>query len=115
MNIDELTLGQIREIQKIALGTEPCRPPSRVLPFGPGDKVLIRTVTMAQIGEVQSVDATFIVLKEGGWLADSGRFSECLATGKLNEFERAPSWIVVAIGAIVDVFPWLHDVPKETV
>ena len=84
------------------------------LPFGVGDKVLIRTVTMIQIGRLAGAGPDFFVLSEGGWLADSKRWPQMLLDGHINEFERSPSWVVVGRGAIVDVYPWIHALPATT-
>jgi hypothetical protein len=84
------------------------------LPFGVGDAVLIRTVTMYQVGRVAHIGRDTITLVEASWLADVGRFSVALATGQLNEVEKVPSWIVVGRGAIVDIFPWSHPLPTAT-
>ena len=84
------------------------------LPFREGDAIMIRTVTMIQIGVVKAIGTDFITLDDGGWAADTGRFAECLKSGTLSEFERAPSWFLVGRGAIVDVFPWSHPTPKAT-
>lgn len=84
------------------------------LPFKPGDAVLIRTVTMILLGVVDVIALDHIVLVDGGWVAETGRFGETLVNGTLNEFERAPSWILVGRGAIVDVYPWAHAIPKAS-
>lgn len=84
------------------------------LPFTVGDAILIRTVTMIQLGIVRAIGSDFFTLEDGGWVADTGRFSTMLETGLLNEFERAPSWFLVGRGAVVDVFPWPHAIPKAT-
>lgn len=112
INIDELTVGQLKEISK--MGCAPTAYPKdhyAGLPFQAGDKVLIRTVTMIQIGRLGTATADFFILNEGGWCADTTRFSSCLETGQVNEFERSPSWVVVARGAIVDVYPWKGELP----
>ena len=117
MNIDELTVKQLREIQALMPGLGapmPERKESTPLPFKPGDAVLIRTVTMIQVGRVKAIGRDFFVLEDGGWIADTGRFSTMLETGAVNEFERAPSWMLVGRGAIVDVWPWAHAIPKAT-
>lgn len=117
MNIDDLTVGQVREL-RAQWGNQALGGVRKVggaeLPFGPGDKVLIRTVTMIQLGVVKAIGRDFIVMEDGGWVADTARFSETLAKGTLNEFERVPSWFLVGRGAIVDVYPWTHSIPKET-
>ncbi len=111
MNIDEITVGQAKELAKMfaqsTSGTED-------FPFSIGSVVLIRTVTMIQIGTIVAVSPNFILLDNGGWVADTGRFGECLANGTVNEFERAPAKFAVSRGAIVDVFPWPHVVPAES-
>jgi hypothetical protein len=90
--------------------------PKTGFPFTVGDKILIRTVTMYQLGRVVGVGADTITLAEASWVADVGRLGEALAKGSsvLLEVEKAPSWICVGRGAIVDVFPWSHDLPTDT-
>ena len=111
MNIGELTVDQLREI----MGLLRCdKPAEEVLPFTVGDAILIRTVTMIQLGRVKAIGRDFITLEDGGWVADTARFSDTLASGALNEFERAPSWFLVGRGAIVDVYPWTHPIPKDS-
>jgi hypothetical protein len=114
IDIESLTIKQIREISKIA-GT-PCATKARTpLPFKIGDVILIRTVTMIDLGRVVAIGSDFLTLTDGGWIADTGRFGEMLATGKLNEFERCNEpWFLVGRGAICDVFPWRHEIPKQT-
>jgi hypothetical protein len=87
---------------------------SKGLPFKAGDAILIRTVTMIQVGRVVEIGHDYFTLDDGGWVADTGRFSEMLATGKMNEFERVPTWFVVGRGAVVDIYPWAHELPKAT-
>jgi len=82
--------------------------------FEVGSNILIRTVTMYQVGRIRSVDADWIVLDDASWIADMGRFSTALESGELAEVERCPSWIAVARGSIVDVVPWTHDLPKKS-
>jgi hypothetical protein len=111
IDIDSLTIGEAKRL-RAALGgdTEPRVP----LPFKVGDAILVRSVTMIDLGRVVSIGRDFIVLEDGGWVADTGRFSTMLATGALGEFEKAPSWMLVGRGAICDVFPWPHALPKDT-
>jgi hypothetical protein len=115
IDIDSLTVGQLKEIAALTGGASP-RPKAATtpLPFKIGDGVLIRTVTHYALGKVGAIGRDFITLSEGGWLADTGRLGECLSKGTVNEFERAPSWIMIGRGAICDVFPWAHEIPKST-
>jgi hypothetical protein len=84
--------------------------------FAKGQNYLIRTVTMIDLGTVVDVVEGFVVLEGGGWVADTGRFSTCLAAGGsvFLEYEKAPGKIYVSLSAIVDVFPWSHELPAET-
>jgi hypothetical protein len=84
------------------------------LPFKEGDAILIRTVTMIDVGRVRTIGPDYIVLDDAGWVADTGRFSEMLDKGTVSEFEKAPSWLLVGRGAICDAFPWDHALPKAT-
>ena len=108
---DENLRGQIRarELQESMLAER-----ATPLPFKAGDAILIRTVTMIHVGRVKAIGRDFFVLEDGGWVADTGRFSEMFEKGTMSEFERAPSWFLVGRGAVVDAFPWAHPLPKAT-
>ena len=77
-----------------------------------GSTVLIRTVTMIQVGRVVSMDERFVELADASWVADTGRFSAALTTGSLSEVEPFPAGCLVGVGAIVDVAPWPHPLPR---
>jgi len=111
INIDELTVKQLLEIKRMCGGADK---PQVLLPFKVGDKIVIRTVTMIDLGVVRAIGRDFFVLEDGGWVADTGRFGEMLATGTIEEFERAPDWFVVGRGAVCDIFPWKHEIPKAS-
>ena len=80
-----------------------------------GKAYLIRTVTMIQVGRVRDIGPDFFVLEEAGWVALTKRFSVTLETGALDEFEKAPSWILVGRGSVVDIYPWAHPLPTKTI
>ena len=113
IDIDSLTFKEVRELAKAA-GCCPPKTEKVPLPFGIGDAILIRTVTMIQLGRVRAIGRDFFVLEDAGWVADTGRFSVMLETGALGEFERCPSWVLVGRGAVVDAFPWPHKLPEKT-
>lgn len=83
-------------------------------PFGKGDAILIRTVTMYQVGRVEHIGVDSITLSDASWVADIGRLSEALKNGTFNEVEKCPAWACIGRGAIVDVFPWEHALPEST-
>jgi hypothetical protein len=77
-----------------------------------GKAVFIRTVTHHYTGRLAGEEAGFLHLEEAAWIADDGRFADALAFGKLDEVEPYPSDCYVALGAIVDICEWSHDLPR---
>jgi hypothetical protein len=94
-------------------------PKQELVPFSIGEKILIRTVTHYQIGEVVAVkdvgSTTFVFLKNASWVADMKRFADTLKDGFPSdaEIEPAPGIVGVNVGAIVDFFEWNHDLPTK--
>jgi len=109
MNIDDLTIGEAREISRI-LHTNGAQAVSGTS-LQIGGKYLIRTVTYHLIGKVVAITATDVVLEEASWLADSGRFGECLSSGKVNENEPIPGRHIVFRGSMIDAAEWKHETP----
>ena len=113
LDIESLTLGQIRAIQALALGVPSiAAPPPVTYPYHVGDNVFIRTVTYHYTGKIAAITPGEIVLSDAAWIADSGRFHVALATGTLSEVEPYPAGVVISRGAIVDVSPWAHPLPR---
>lgn len=77
-----------------------------------GKKFLIRTVTYHLTGKVKKVIGSILELEDAAWIADSGRFSDALKTGKLNEVEPCGT-AFVNVNSITDFFPWVHKLPLE--
>ena len=107
MRIEDLTIGQAREIVREFSGGAS---PSHSLRVG--DAVLIRTVTMAYTGRIVAITDSDIVLEDAAWIASTGRYSVALATGDLDEVEPYPAGVVVARGGLIDVAPWAHSLPR---
>jgi hypothetical protein len=84
-------------------------------PYTIGDAVIVRTVTMYYTGRIVRVYPGELVLSCAAWIADTGRWSTALATGKLNEVEPYPGdgLCIVSRAAIVDVSPWSHPLPRD--
>lgn len=78
-----------------------------------GEAVFVRTVTHHYTGRLVAVDETFMQLDAAAWIADDGRFADALADGALNEVEPYPGSCLVAVSAVLDVSPWLHELPRE--
>jgi len=77
-----------------------------------GKKFFIRTVTYHLVGEVTKRIGQYLQLKDASWIGDSGRFSNAIKEGTLDEVE--PVGIAfVNLNSITDFFPWKHKLPKE--
>lgn len=77
-----------------------------------GKKLFIRTVTYHMLGKVKNRMGAFVELEDASWIADSGRFSDAIKDGTLDEVEPVGSaWI--NLSSVVDFFPWRHDLPTE--
>jgi len=82
-------------------------------PVKVGEKVLIRCVTHYYTGKVEIVTDEEIILSNAAWIADMGRFSEALKNGTLSEVEPYPDGLIsINRGAVVDVAPWNHELPR---
>ena len=63
-------------------------------------------------GKVVKRMGSFIQLEDAAWIADSGRFSQAILNGELDEVEPVGTmW--VNLSSIVDFFPWKHKLPTE--
>ena len=99
-NVNDLTIGQVKEIQQLISGNKEV---NQDCPFEIGEMYLIRTVTFTLTGKIKSKTNQFIVLEQADWIADTGRFSESLENqDKFNEVEPFKNDAIVAKGAIVD-------------
>ena len=78
-----------------------------------GKKLFIRTVTYHLVGEVVKVIGNMFELKNASWVADSGRFTQAINDGVLNEVEpvKVPVW--VNVNSVTDMFLWGHKLPKD--
>ena len=79
-----------------------------------GEKVFIRTVTHHYTGRLVAADERWLRLADAAWIADDGRFAECLANGTPSEVEPFPDECLIGVGAVLDVSLWAHDLPRET-
>jgi len=83
-----------------------------------GKNVFVRTITHyytgVLAGQIDGQHMTWLELTDAAWIADTGRFSDALATGSLEEVEPYPDDLPVYLssGAIVDICEWPHDLPR---
>lgn len=81
--------------------------------FEVGKSYLIRTVTLYYTGRIASMTDADLVLEDAAWVADTGRFGECLLTGKLAQVEPFPDSVIVNRDVIVDATGWVHELPRK--
>ena len=83
------------------------------IPFKVGSAYFFRTVTYHITGRVKAIVGKFLVLEEAAWIADSGRFSEAINKGTLNEVEPVGVDMYLNVDSITDAFPWSSKLPRE--
>lgn len=114
---EDLTLGQIKEIAKIAraLGVAPSLSEDPYVEFL-GEAIFVRTVTHHYTGKLVAVCPQDLVLEDVAWIADDGRFHSALETGKLAEVEPFPDGKrILNRGALLDTGLWPHPLPRAAV
>lgn len=103
MNIDDLTLGQIKELQTLLPFNHkgiPC-PPYQSWKIG--EIYLIRTVTMIDTGKLVAFNEHELVLEDAAWIADTGRFADAIKKAEFNEVEPFPDGeVIIGRGSIID-------------
>lgn len=98
MDIENLTLKQIREISALVSGKA-----SDTSAWSLGKVYLIRTVTMIDTGRLVGVTDHELILEDAAWIADTGRFSQALEKAEFNEVEPFPSGrVIIGRGSIID-------------
>jgi hypothetical protein len=111
MDIEKLTLGELREIARIA--GSPCRDNT---PLPVGKNVIVRCVTHYHTGRLARVTGGFLILEDAAWIADAGRWATTLERGaeSLKEVEPFPAGeVFVALSGVIDVAEWQHELPRE--
>lgn len=79
-----------------------------------GKEYCIRTVTMIQVGTLEQVGDKEIVLRDAAWVADTGRWTDFLAVGKVNEVEPFPDGaVIIGRGSIIDACIWKHGLLRS--
>lgn len=109
MEINDLTLGQINQIQKMFNlekgNTE----------YPIGKNVIIRTVTMIYTGKLKEVTESDFILTECSWIPETARYSSFVSNGDVNECEPYPDDLLVYVnrGAFVDFCELRAPLPRN--
>lgn len=99
MNIDDITIGQAREIMR-SLSNNATQSDN---PYRIGANYFIRTVTHHHTGRLVEVTSQELVLEDACWIADDGRLTQALATCTFNEVELFPKGrVIVGRASIID-------------
>ena len=87
---------------------------NRISPFEVGRKYFIRTVTYHCVLEISAIIGGFLFYEKEkmSWVAYSGRFTQAIDEGKLDEVEPVKVSGGVSLDAIVDYFEWIHPLPR---
>jgi hypothetical protein len=111
MDINDLTLGQIKQLRGLLGAAEvPTGHPYEV-----GKNYFIRTVTYHLTGKLVDVGAQELVLDSAAWIADDGRFAEAMRTGNFSEVEPFPEGrLVVGRGSVIDAYVIPFALPRAT-
>jgi hypothetical protein len=110
MTIENLTLKEIRELQSMFNQSN-----EKPHPFKVGQAYFIRTVTMIIVGKLEKVFDNELLLSDASWIADTGRFSDCLKKGEsvINEIEPFHDEVIIGRNSIIDATIWSHNLPKN--
>ena len=104
MNLNDLTLGDVKELRAMFGGG--CGPrQSKRLPMPLGKTVFIRTVTHHYCGIVAECVEEEVALSDAAWIADDGRFADAMRTGAFNDVEPYPDGLRVVINR-ASVIDW---------
>ena len=103
MNINDLTIGQAKELAAM-FGTQGAvSPTTDASAWEIGKNYLIRTVTMIDTGRLVAVTNQELVLEDAAWIADTGRFSDAVKKASFSEVEPFPDGrVIIGRGAVID-------------
>ena len=105
MDIQDLTLKQIREVAALCGGSTINGGGSTVdnSAWEIGKNYLIRTVTMIDTGRLVAVTQYELVLEDAAWVADTGRFAQAVENAEFGEVEPFPAGrVIVGRVSIID-------------
>lgn len=77
-----------------------------------GKSFFFRTVTYHLVGKVEKIIGQTIELSAASWVADSGRFTQAINDGVLNEVEPVGQ-AFLNFSTVTDFFPWKHMLPTK--
>lgn len=113
MNIDNLTFGQLKEINDMFSNSKTPTTEGIVNIWQIGKQYLIRTVTMIDTGKLIAIGDKELVLEDAAWIPDTGRFSDSLLSINFNEVEPFPNGkVIIGRGSIIDALE-INNLPRD--
>jgi hypothetical protein len=107
MNINDLTYGELKKIASMFNSDE------KQSPVELGEAYLFRTVTHIEVGRVKAIRGDFVMLEDASWIADTGRYHDCLVSGVFSEVEPYPITTTINMGSLINFAPWPHVLPRK--
>lgn len=77
-----------------------------------GKNYFFRTITYHMVGKAEEIKGNFVKLSTASWIADSGRFTQCIKDGQVSESEPVGE-AYINLDTVTDFFPWAHTLPTE--
>jgi len=110
MNINDLTLGQIKEIQSLGFAQN-----EKINDELLNKKVVIRTVTMIYTGLLVEVTKEEFILTQCSWIPETDRYMSFIAEGKVKECEPFPDELRVHVnrGALMERCELKSSLPRS--
>ena len=110
LDINDLTIRQLREIQQMAPALSAHNYASLI-----GKNVIVRTVTMIYTGRLEGVTASDLVLNDCSWIPETDRYMQFVENGSVRECEPYPSDLLVYInrGALLDMCELRKELPRS--
>lgn len=114
MNINDLTIGQLRELTPLINGhvTQ-----SKSHGFEVGKAYFIRSVTHHYLGRVIEIYNLCIVMEACVWVADDGRFHKLMGGEWDSSSEREPygkeKKVQIFFGGMLDATEWSLEIPTS--
>ncbi|MHC4463688.1 MAG: hypothetical protein ACYS30_19990 [Planctomycetota bacterium] len=106
MNIDELTIGEAKEI--VSLINQPIEKPH---PWIIGQAYHIETVTKYWTGRLVAVYPDELIFEDAAWVASTGRYADFFSAGP-DEVEPVPGPVGIGRGAIASWQEWTIALPR---
>jgi hypothetical protein len=110
VDIENLTVKQIREIQHLFLSNQ-----KEENIYNIGSNYMVQTVTNYFIGKLEKVTNNEIILSECSWIPDTGVFSTALKNGVFEEVEPMPDEFMNIIfkSSIINIYKVNFKIPRE--